>query len=290
MNCLTFDNIKDFDLEHIFECGQCFRWVPSGDGTGDYVGAAGSYAARISYDRNECRLRIEATGGDEAFWSRYFDLTTDYSAIMEELKAGEPKMAEALNYGCGIRILNQDLFETVISFIISQNNNIPRIRKCIETICRRYGEYIGEVSGREWYAFPRPEVLAEADVDDLMSLKLGYRSGYIKAASEKFVEDSNAGRLPREREDILCYRGVGPKVANCIMLFGLRQTDAFPIDTWVKQIMNDMYGFEESDIKGMESFAREKFGSLAGYAQQYLFYYYRDNSLHNGVDNTGKHE
>lgn len=278
MNRLSFENVRDFDLTHIFECGQCFRWVPAGDGTGDYVGAAGSYAARISYDRPACSLKIEATGGDEAFWRQYFDLETDYSSVKEELRAGEPRMADPLKYGCGIRILNQDLYETIISFIISQNNNIPRIRRCIEAVCGRYGEYIGEAFGREWHAFPEPEALAAADTDDLAELKLGYRSDYIRAASEKYVEDRNAGRLPREKEDILRYRGVGPKVADCVMLFGLRQTEAFPVDTWVRHIMSDMYGFAENDRKGMECFAREKFGCLAGYAQQYLFYYYRQNS------------
>ena len=165
----------------------------------------------------------------------------------------------------------------MISFIISQNNNIPRIRKNIESICCKYGDRIGDAFGREWYAFPRPEILAAADEDDLSALKLGYRAGYIKSASERYAHDCRCGRLPETRDDILTYRGVGPKVANCIMLFGLRCTEAFPVDTWVRHIMNDMYGFDEGDMKGMELFAKEKFGILAGYAQQYLFYYYRDN-------------
>ncbi len=277
MKKYTFENVRDFNLKHIFECGQCFRWMPATDGSGDYTGAAGSYAARVSYDRDNSLLSIEATGGEKDFWREYFDLSTDYTAIKEKLTGSEPKLAEAVKYGSGIRILNQDLFETLISFIVSQNNNIPRIRKCIESLCRRYGEYIGEAFGSEWHAFPAPEALAQADVQDLMDLRLGYRSRYIREAAEQYVRDCRAGNLPCTREEILSYCGVGPKVANCIMLFGLRCTDAFPVDTWVRHIMNDMYGIEKNDAKGMESFACEKFGSLAGYAQQYLFYYYRDN-------------
>lgn len=289
MKIIRFEKLRDFDPEHVFECGQCFRWVPAGDvceeGSADYIGAAGSYAARISYGSDTCNaaadqtcagtLTIEATGGDESFWRRYFDLDTDYSAIKQTLITNDPAIGPAAEYGHGIRILNQDLFETIISFIISQNNNIPRIRKNIESICAKYGEHIGEFFGREWYTFPTPEALAAADVDDLTALRLGYRAPYIKATAQAFLE----GECPSCREDVLAYHGVGPKVANCIMLFGLHDTEAFPIDTWVRHIMNDMYGFDEKDLKGMQRFAADKFGELAGYAQQYLFYYYRDKRL-----------
>ena len=272
---IEFGGLKDIDLTHMFECGQCFRWIPAGDGSGDYVGAAGKYAARASLTPGEDgskTLSLEVTGGDEAFWRNYFDLDTDYTSIKERLVEGDPAISDAADYGGGIRILKQDLFETIISFIISQNNNIPRIRKNIESICTAYGAPIGEAFGRMWYAFPEPEALAAADIDELNSMKLGYRSDYIKAAGRKFMDEPE----PETREDVLGYFGIGPKVANCIMLFGLRQTDAFPVDTWVKHIMNDMYGFDESDVREMTDFARERFGELAGYAQQYLFYYYRD--------------
>jgi len=264
---MVFRDIRDLDLTHIFECGQCFRWVP--DGPDAYAGAAGSFAARACFDGSD--LTVEASGGDEAFWRNYFDLDTDYGAIKRSLAESEPLIKPATEYGQGIRILNQDPFEMIISFIISQNNNIPRIRKNIESICSRYGEPI-EGSGR--CAFPAPEALAKADEAELAAMKLGYRGPYIKAAAGRFLECG----CPKDREDLLSYYGIGPKVANCIMLFGLRDTEAFPVDTWVKHIMNDMYGFGPGDVRGMQSFARERFGSLAGYAQQYLFYYYRDRS------------
>ena len=264
---MVFKNINDIDLTHIFECGQCFRWVP--DGPDAYIGAAGSFAARVSLS-DGC-LNVEATGGDEAFWRRYFDLDTDYGIIKKKLTDSEPKIKPATEYGHGIRILNQDPFETIISFIISQNNNIPRIRKNIESLCSVYGE---PIEGSSFCAFPSPEALAGAKVCDLAELRLGYRCEYIKASAERFLSEG----CPGTREELLAFHGIGPKVANCIMLFGLRDTAAFPVDTWVKQIMNDMYGFDLKDAKGMQAFAAEKYGDLAGYAQQYLFYYYRDRS------------
>ena len=236
MSRVIIENVKDADLTHIFECGQVFRWRPYGEG---YRGAAGDKSASVSYDSGV--FTIDATGGDEDFWRHYFDLDTDYGEIKSALVSSEPRIKAATDYGYGIRILNQDLYETIISFIISQNNNIPRIRKNIEALCDSYGERIND----DFAAFPSPEALASAKEDDLAKLRLG-------------------------------YRGIGPKVADCIMLFGLHQVAAFPIDTWVKHIMNDMYGFDEKDVKGMQRFADERFGELAGYAQQYLFYYYRD--------------
>ena len=272
-NTTIIENVKDIDLTHTFECGQCFRWVPAGGGA--YAGAAGGLAARIRLE--DGALAIESTGGSEGFWRGYFDLDTDYGSIKERLAAGEPRIADACRYGSGIRILRQDPFETIISFIISQNNNIPRIRKNIESLCASYGSPIEgseELSsdGKTLYSFPEPETLAKAKVSDLAALKLGYRSEYIKASAERYLAEG----CPDCREGLLSFHGVGPKVANCIMLFGLRDTAAFPVDTWVRQIMNDMYGFDISDAKGMQAFAAEKFGPLAGYAQQYLFYYYRD--------------
>lgn len=268
---IIFEKIKDFDLAHIFECGQCFRWNPSEDGE-SYIGLTGSYAAKTTFNQKKGELILEVTGGDREFWSNYFDLGTDYSLIKETLLRNEPKIGDAIEYGKGIRILNQDKFETLISFIISQNSNIPRIRKCIEAICRNYGESLGEVFGEERFAFPSPEMLGKATVDELMALKLGYRSKYIIASTEKYINEG----CPADYDEVLAYPGVGPKVANCIMLFGLHDVEAFPIDTWVKRIMNDMYGLEEKNVQSMSEFASKKFGVYAGYAQQYLFYYYRD--------------
>ena len=281
---IEFDNIRDFEPVHIFECGQVFRWVPEkrkeGEPNGQagivadvYTGFAGAYAARVGFDNG--RLSIETSGGSREFWHDYFDLGTDYGEIKETLVKNEPKLKDATEYGYGIRILNQDLFETIISFIISQNNNIPRIRKNIESLCERYGEEIGNEDGKTLYAFPTPKALADASEDDLAALKLGYRSAYIKESARCYLEKGS----PCTREELLNMHGIGPKVANCIMLFGLRDVEAFPIDTWVKHIMTDMYDISGKDVQGMYKTAYEKFGKYAGYAQQYLFYYYRDKGL-----------
>jgi len=273
--------IKDFNTEHVFECGQCFRWNRV-EGENDealaspsYVGVVGDYVCKakcLTADDGYVDLVLETTGGDEAFWRHYFDLETDYSEIKSTIINKEAKIKAATEYGYGIRILNQDLFETLISFIISQNNNIPRIKKCIEAISRHYGKSLGMGFGEERFAFPSAEVLASVPVCELAELKLGYRCEYIVDSAQRFLREGE----PKNYDEVLAYLGIGPKVANCIMLFGLHAVDAFPIDTWVKHIMNDMYGFAESDTRGMKEFAAERFGDYAGYAQQYLFYYYRD--------------
>ena len=138
----------------------------------------------------------------------------------------------------------------------------------------RQGVVPGTRDCRAYLLLPAPEALANARVCDLAELRLGYRCEYIRASAERYLKEGCTGT----REELLAFHGIGPKVANCIMLFGLRDTAAFPVDTWVKQIMNDMYGFDLKDTKGMQAFAAEKYGDLAGYAQQYLFYYYRDRS------------
>ena len=279
---IIIKGIKDFVPDHIFECGQCFRWNIEGD---SYVGIASGYVARIKFIHDEncaCSgtLEIEATGGDEAFWRHYLDLDTDYGKIKDAIIAKEPQIEKACECGSGIRILNQDMFETLISFIISQNNNIPRIKKNIESICEHYGEPLGVVFGKERFAFPTPLVLSQTPVCELADLKLGYRCEYIVASAKKYLEEG----APHSYNEVLAYHGIGPKVANCIMLFGLHRVDAFPIDTWVKHIMNDMYGFDEKDVKGMAAFADEKWGEYAGYAQQYLFDYYRNGKFTESSD------
>lgn len=281
---IKLKGIRDFNLTHIFECGQCFRWnkceAYDEEDTEAYIGIVGSYVAKASMESADTML-LEVSGGDEEFWRNYFDLQTDYSKIKKELLSCElakktevnceSSLEAAIDYGYGIRILNQDLFETLISFIISQNNNIPRIKKCIEALAANYGECLGEVFGETRFAFPSPRKLAQAPVCELAALKLGYRCEYIVQAAKRFLEEG----APTNYEQIINYLGIGPKVANCIRLFGLHEVGAFPIDTWVKHIMNDMYGFKESDVRGMSEFADKCFGSNAGYAQQYLFYYYR---------------
>ena len=269
MQTITFEQVKDINLAHTFECGQCFRWNPIGE---DYLGVVGDYACRAHLEDDV--LTLQVSGGDEAFWRNYFDLDTDYGAIKSILISQEPRIEKAIESGYGIRILRQNCFEALISFIVSQNNNIPRIKKCIEGLCESFGHRIDFPCEGSLYSFPTAGTLAAASVEDLAMLKLGYRDRYIIEAGKRFVEEGEPCR-----ESISSYLGVGPKVANCIKLFGMRCVDAFPIDVWVRRIMADMYGFEENDVKGMQKFAEEKYGELGGYAQQYLFHYYRNVKL-----------
>lgn len=302
---------KDFNLDHIFDCGQCFRWEKEEDGS--YTGVAFGRAVNMAYDGELLtideapRLARASSGADggaargalrgarrsaaasaaleeagdvlrglprsaaasAALWRDYLDLATDYGQIKAELSSDD-KMKAAIDYGYGIRILNQDPWETFVSFIISQNNNIPRIKGCIEKLCEMFGDNIGEFRGKERFSFPNVETLATLSVQDLAPVKLGYRAPYIIESAKKVKAEG----LPT-KENLLEFKGVGPKVANCIKLFALRDTASFPIDTWMVKIMNHFYGFAEGDKKGMQDFATSHFGQYGGYAQQYLFYYAR---------------
>ena len=265
-NTHIFYNVKDLDLMQTFECGQCFRWNMEDDGS--YTGIALEYPANMKLV--EGMLVIEGYGNRE-FWEEYMDLDSDYEEMQKAICKGECcVLPEAVKAGSGIRILRQDLWETVADFIISQNNNIPRIKGCIEKLSELHGEYAGEFRGRKWYAVPTPEKLASLTVEDLAPVRLGYRDKYLIETARRWLEMS-----PEERLNVGCFTGVGPKVESCIKLFGMHDLESFPIDVWVKRLMNRFYGFDEKDKAGMDDFAKEHFGEYAGLAQQYLFYYIR---------------
>ena len=196
-------------------------------------------------------------------------------------------MAQSISYGEGIRILNQDLWEMIISFIISANNNIPRIKGIIERMSKKYGEEI-EFRGKKYYTFPTIEALKNASKEELRTLGMGFRDKYIyettKIIAEKQVdlESLKNKETKQAREELLKLNGVGPKVADCILLFStLKRLDVFPIDVWVRRVMNDLYIHNEDETKvskkQIENLAKEKFGELEGIAQQYLFYWRREN-------------
>lgn len=299
---IIFENVTDFDPNQIFDCGQCFRWEPvesncTGAG-GDrlhghsfgsssmYRGVVGNRIGLVTYDFRKSRLVVFdsmlATGEctvaqSRKFWHHYFDLDRNYSAIKKKLSRGDGVMKAAIKEGSGIRILNQDPWETLISFIISQNNNIPRIKGCIENLTRVLGENLGYSSdGRGLYSFPKPETLAKAEPADLAPCRLGYRDKYLIEAARQYLEWG----MPEDAEGLLKFSGVGPKVANCIALFGMGLIDSFPIDVWMRRVMNRLYEIPEEDIKGMTAFAQKNFAPYGGIAQQYLFYYI----THKGVD------
>lgn len=275
----------DANLAHIFECGQCFRWDAEEDGS--YTGIArGGHVANISLlgeDSQGGTIVIETpdaaaddqvSESEKEFWYRYLDLGRDYGEVKRKLIEGDSTgvMAKAVAYGEGIRILSQDPWEATLSFIISQNNNIPRIKKNIRDLSRAFGEKVCEWRGREWFDVPSAETLASLSEEDLAPIRLGYRARYLIETGRCVAEEG----IDVIKEDPSCLCGVGPKVANCIKLFGLGQMDIFPIDVWVRKVMSELYGIDSP--KEAASFAAEQFGEYGGIAQQYLFYYMRENN------------
>ena len=216
---------------------------------------------------------------EDLFWREYFSLDMDYDAMRQTLAERDSKLYKCIEYGGGIRLLKQELWETVISFIISANNNIPRIKKIIEELCIQFGDEI-DVEGRVFYTFPKPERLANLKREDLSPLKAGYRDRYILDAAKKFEsgevceEVVSALSTDDARRLLMQIKGVGRKVADCILLFSLGRYDVFPRDVWINRVMEHVYGVTGKDC---EEFASKTYGELAGLAQQYLFYYYRYN-------------
>lgn len=279
------ENINSFELKDIFDCGQCFRWNLQEDGS--YTGVFGNNVLNIKKDKNKvvfegiCEKDIKPTV------ENYFDLNRDYEKIKNELSKIDENMKSSIEYGKGIRILNQDLWETIISFIISANNNIPRIKGIIERLSKKYGSEI-IYKGKKDYTFPTAEQLRDVTVEEYRKLGLGFRDIRLyettKMVLEKEIDLEKIRKNPNTievREELLKLSGVGPKVADCILLFSdLKRFEVFPIDVWVRRVMNDLYIKKKDETKvskkQIEKIAREKFGNLAGLAQQYLFYWRRE--------------
>ena len=275
--------VKDFHPDHTLDCGQCFRWNKESDGS--YTGIVSGRIVNLTFlpaavaaEPNSSREILDgimvldnAVEADRGFWTEYFDLNTDYELIKKALSDADPIVAQAIEFGGGMRILRQEPWETVVSFILSANNNIPRIKKCVESLATNFGEPAGEYRGKTYYNLPTAQALASLTEEDLDVCKLGYRAKYlISTANEiKFRGIETLEDCVHE------LSGVGPKVANCILLFSLARLHRFPIDVWVRKVMHQLYGFDEKDTKGMNEFADRVFGPYAGIAQQYLFYFMR---------------
>jgi N-glycosylase/DNA lyase len=276
---IIIKNKSDFEPKHIFECGQCFRWYVEND---IYTTIHHGKVLKVKKEDEDIILFNTNIEDFKNIWYDYFDLGTDYGKIKKELSK-DPILEEAIKFGKGIRILNQEPFETIISFIISANNQIPRIKKSIELISQNYGESIGVYDGKEYFSFPTAEVLASIDEKELEdNNKVGYRAKYIintsKMIAEKEIDITNLFELPtKEAKEILMkLPGVGPKVSDCVLLFAFNKNDAFPVDVWVKRVMEYFYLKEDTKLKDISIYAEEKFKDLAGFAQQYLFYYARE--------------
>ena len=276
-------DLEEFDPRDIFTCGQAFRWYEEEDGSFTFV--THGIVANAKKVGGEIFLRgVDRTSFDEIFYN-YFDLSRDYKLVMEEL-ARDEVMKNATEYGKGIRILNQDKFETIISFIISANNQIPRIKNAIEKISEMYGDYLGEDENRKYYSFPSAEKLSLARPEDLREFaRVGFRDVRI-VETANLIKDGivNLDEIDKmDLEDARCalqvLPGVGPKVADCILLFAFDRKESFPVDVWIKRVMEELYLKEVTPKSKIAMRGREVFGKNAGFANQYLFYYGRENKL-----------
>ena len=265
-------NIDHFDPEQTFLCGQCFRWEKTEDGT--FFGVVGDAAVKLYY-HDEKTIYLESSKPDLVYWSRYLNFSNDYNNI-ENLLGADEHLRPCIESGRGIRILRQELWETIVSFIISANNNIPRIKKIIASLCELYGQKI-EFDGKVFYGFPKPETLAALTIDDLAPIRAGFRDKYILDAAHRIASgEINLDEVQKmnsrdAKTTLMQIKGVGSKVADCVLLFALGRYETFPKDVWIKRILNEVYGIEEKEI---DSFAAKHFGKFAGIAQQYLYYYY----------------
>ncbi len=265
-------NIDHFSLDQTFLCGQCFRWEKTPDGT--FYGVVANHAVKMYY-HDPKTIYVESSNPDLVYWSHYLNFSNDYNVIEEKLW-NDKKLRPCIETGRGIRILRQDLWETIVSFIISANNNIPRIKKIISALCENFGEKI-EFDGKTFFGFPSPEVLASISIEDLAPIRAGFRDKYILdaakcvASGEINLDDIKKMNDKDAKATLMKIKGVGNKVADCILLFALGRYKTFPQDVWIKRILNDLYGVGEKDIP---SFVENTFGNYGGIAQQYLYYYY----------------
>lgn len=267
--------ITCFEPRHIFENGQAFRFYACGGSA--YEGVA--YGRYLHVERRGEYVSLFPCTPQEfdEIWRRYFDLERDYSKLFQN--CDDNVLRQGIAYGKGLRMLQQEPFETLISSIISANNHIKRIQGIIERLCILCGEPFF-CSGRKWYRFPEAKRLAQLSEKELKECGSGYRAAYIKEAAQR-IADGFALESLREltyenaKKELRKLPGVGPKVADCILLFSLGFTDAFPADVWVKRILQEYYGFAGND-KQIYTFARERFGICSGIAQQYLFFWKRE--------------
>lgn len=270
MKCVEFENgvkaegVCDLDLAQTLDCGQSFRWTEREDGS--FTGIAFGKSVTVRLDENTLYIENTNKADFENIWYDYFDLSLDYGKIREEISKLHPVLCEAAKYAPGIRILRQEPYEALCTFIISQNNNIKRIKGIVQRLCENFGE---KIDGG--YAFPTAENMARLTPDDLAPLRAGFRNRYLVDAAQKVasgevdLEKCRNCDYDEARAELMKITGVGVKVADCTLLFGLHRIEAFPVDVWMKRAMEKLF----PDMKP------DDFGEYAGIAQQYIFHYSR---------------
>ena len=279
--CIILEEFDSFNPRDIFECGQAFRWYLEEDGS--YTFIVKNKVVNVIKEDEKVYFRNIDIDFFENVLIEYFDFNTDYNDIKKKLSKIDKHLDEATKFGSGIRILKQDKFEMIISFIISANNRIPMIKKAVEGLSEKFGKFIGKYNGKKYYSFPTVESLANAKIEELRVSGVGFRDKYISNTSKmifnKDIDLEKISEMSKEniKKSLMKLSGVGPKVAECVMLFSFNKMSSFPIDTWVKKVVEEYYSLNGANFKQIEEFSKEYFGKYAGYAQQYLFYYAREN-------------
>ncbi len=287
-NKIVIKDLTQFNINQILDCGQIFRYFINSNMA--EVVSKNNYALITTFED-----RVEIESENLQYFERFFDLNRDYNKIKNQLK-NDKFLSPCINYGYGIRILNQDLFEMLISFIISANNNIKRIKNSLNALSKKFGtstklkslnnipdspltEKIGD--SVKYYAFPTLEQLKKATVSDYVEAGLGYRADYMYETIQKLTEKDLIDFVNLTDEEqykyLVSLKGVGEKVAHCILLFAGHKTSVFPVDTWINKVYNDLTGCVSVNRKQISQSLSAKYGQLSGYAQQYFFYYYREN-------------
>lgn len=277
-----FISVRDFNLQQTLECGQCFRFYKLDTGT--YLVLAQDHIIKIQQKEDRiffyCNEEIYLS-----FWKNYFDLERDYGSIKRQLSEKDDLLKMAIMDKPGVRLLQQDPWEMLISFILSQTKQIPHIKKLIEVLSGQYGLYIGSYDNVPYHSFPTANQLNSVTEKSLRELKIGFRASYIVDAVQKIeaglidLEAIKSMTNDEAREKLKIIKGVGDKVADCVLLFGYNRYEVFPTDVWVKRIMELYYPVRSKNLDRIQDFAKHYFGEYAGFAQQYLFYHARDNKL-----------
>lgn len=280
-NYVVLEGVKNFNIKQVVECGQCFRWKKVTDS--NYIGVAYGRVIEVVQEGDKVQILNTTEEDFKNIWQDYFDFNRDYSEVKDKLIDDE-LLKKSMEFGYGVRVLNQEPFEILISFIISARNSIPVISKTINNISKKYGTKL-QYKGEDYYTFPTIEQLSIATEDDIRETGASFRSKYIVDTVRRLKDGELSLEEIMALNDDEChtklqeFKGVGAKVADCVMLFSMKKTSAFPVDVWVKRAMIYFYDAKDSSLNKIRIFARDRFGELSGFAQQYLFYYARENKI-----------
>ena len=287
---VIIENLEHFNIEHTMECGQCFHFIKIDEM--EYGIVSGEHFAHVKQEGDTLIFYDKDINEVQDYWIHYFDLNRDYGEIKAKLLEKDDALKDIIEEMYGIRILNQEFEETLISFIISQNKQIPHIKQIVAMLSEQYGNPALNIGDVDMHTFPKGDGLYGITEEQFRNCKTGFRAKYLKDAVTRMGD----GRLSENvfkslnyeeaKEILIQTKGVGEKVANCVLLFGLGYREAFPVDVWMKRIMEDIYFKKETSKEDIMEFARDRYGEYGGYAQQYLFHYGRKHNV--GVTNKSK--